>query len=185
MSETCNNNNLKMKLDMRLMMDGSNHITYYKSAFSSKTEFHYRRFALGHTKRRLKIQRRSKKCGRPNASPKDDDATLTKWGYGSNCEYAAKPTNSKLYKDKLKLVLGGYSYIKQIIESCPHLNEKDIVDIKIPYLQIMGFRAVVSIIRLHDKGLLITEDLINQLPFHQKMYSKWWYKPIDQGFLFN
>ncbi|CAO3652492.1 unnamed protein product [Mucor hiemalis] len=28
MSETCNNNNLKMKLDMRLMMDGSNHITF-------------------------------------------------------------------------------------------------------------------------------------------------------------
>lgn len=87
----------------------------------------------------------------------------------SNCEYAGKTTSSKLYKDILKLVLGGYAYIKQIINSCPHLDEKDIMDIKVPYLQIMGFKAVVSIIRIQDKGLLATEDLMRFcFPFSKK-----------------
>ncbi|CAO3652497.1 unnamed protein product [Mucor hiemalis] len=118
MSETCNNNNLRMKLDMRLMI--THHYTIEEEIIMK-----HGKFVMD----------------------------------GTNCEYAAKPTNSKLNKDKLKLVLGGYSYIKQIVESCPHLNEKELVDIKIPYLQIMGFRAVVSTIRLliklssFDKGM--------------------------------
>ncbi|MBM6384736.1 MAG: hypothetical protein JSY10_12190 [Paenibacillus sp.] len=88
---------------------------------------------------------------------------------GSNCEYAAKTISIKLYKDRLKLVLGGYSYIKQIIDSCLHLDERDILDIKVPYLQIMGFKAVVSIVRIQDKGLFVTEDLMSFcFPFSKK-----------------
>lgn len=79
----------------------------------------------------------------------------------STGEYAARPTSSKLYKDRLKLVLGGYSYLKEIINSCPCLSQEDIENIKFPFLQIiMGFNAVLSIVRLEDKGLLVVEDLI-------------------------
>lgn len=62
--------------------------------------------------------------------------------------------------DRLKLVLDGYSYIKEIIKSYPYLTKEDLKDIKVPLLQIKGFNAVLSVIRLEDKGLLVVEDLI-------------------------
>ncbi|KAI9356836.1 hypothetical protein BD770DRAFT_389385 [Pilaira anomala] len=77
-----------------------------------------------------------------------------------NVEYAKKTISSKLYNDRLKLVLGGACYIKEIVTACPFLDKDDILNIKVPYIQIMGFKAVLSIIRIQDKGLFITEDLM-------------------------
>lgn len=79
----------------------------------------------------------------------------------SNSEHETKITSSKFYKDKLELVLGGHSYVKQIIALSPRLSDQDILDIEVPYVQIMGFKAIVSVIHIQDKGLLVTEDVMS------------------------
>jgi hypothetical protein len=78
----------------------------------------------------------------------------------TNCEYAATPTCSKLFKDRLKLVLGGKAYINEMIKSCPYIDEAEIKKIKLPFVQIMGFNAVLSMISLKDKGVYIIEDVM-------------------------
>ncbi|KAI8369258.1 uncharacterized protein BYT42DRAFT_102063 [Radiomyces spectabilis] len=78
---------------------------------------------------------------------------------GSSCEYAAKATCSKLYKDRLKLVLGAKAYLNEIIENCPHLDDDDIREIRIPYIQVMGFQAVLSVLSIKDKGVYIAEEI--------------------------
>jgi hypothetical protein len=78
----------------------------------------------------------------------------------TNCEYAATPTCSKLFKDRLKLVLGGKAYINDMIKSCPFIDETEIKNIKLPFVQIMGFNAVLSMISLNDKGVYIIEDVM-------------------------
>jgi hypothetical protein len=102
---------------------------------------------------------------------------LTKHGKivmdGANCEYAAKATSSKLFKDRLKLVLGAKAYLNKIIKSCAYLDEDDIKNIKIPYLQIMGFKAVLSVLGLKDKGVYVVEDVIKfEFPTTKKQLRK-------------
>lgn len=79
---------------------------------------------------------------------------------GSTCEYAKKATSYKLFKDRLKLVISGKTYINEIISTCPYLTKEDILEIKAPFLQITGFRAVLSVIHLKDHGLYVVEDLV-------------------------
>jgi hypothetical protein len=70
------------------------------------------------------------------------------------------PTFSKLFKDRLKLVLGGKLYINEIIKTCPYINESEIANIKLPFVQIMGFKAVLSMITLKDKSVYVVEELM-------------------------
>ncbi|KAG2201064.1 hypothetical protein INT47_010816 [Mucor saturninus] len=100
---------------------------------------------------------------------------------GLNGEYARKHMNGKLYKDRLKLVLGGMSYLKEIRETCQYLEEKEITGIKIPFIQIMGFNAIVSIIRLEDTGLFVTEDLMIKALSLVKHLLKTLEETIEEG----
>jgi hypothetical protein len=78
----------------------------------------------------------------------------------TNCEYAAKATCGKLFKDRLKMVLGGKAYINEIIKTCPYINETEITNIKVPLVQIMGFKAVLSMISLKDKSVYVVKYLM-------------------------
>lgn len=55
-------------------------------------------------------------------------------------------------------MLGGKAYLNQLIKNCLHLSEQDLKTIIIPFVQIMGFEAVISGLRIVDKGLY-TKDL--------------------------
>lgn len=78
----------------------------------------------------------------------------------TNCKYAAKPTCSKAFKDHLKMVLGEKAYINDIIKSCPYIDEAGIKVIKLPFVHIMGFNAVLSMITLKDKLVYAIENLM-------------------------
>ncbi|KAI8369259.1 uncharacterized protein BYT42DRAFT_583725 [Radiomyces spectabilis] len=91
----------------------------------------------------------------------------------SDCEYASKAIGRKLYSDKLKLVLGAKAYLNEIIANCPHLDEDDIRDIRIPYLQILGFQAVLSVLSIKDKGVYIAEEVFKfDFPTTKKQIRK-------------
>ncbi|KAI7895772.1 uncharacterized protein EV154DRAFT_477221 [Mucor mucedo] len=51
----------------------------------------------------------------------------------------------------------------EILETSPFLEEKDVVNIKIPMIRIMGFKAVESIVRIQDKGLILWWGLSSHL----------------------
>ncbi|GAA5814873.1 hypothetical protein MFLAVUS_008376 [Mucor flavus] len=77
----------------------------------------------------------------------------------SDCEYARKPIPSKYFKDRLKLILATKAYINDLVNNSPCLSEEDIVLIKIPFIQIMGFEGLLSIMSLKDKGIYVVEDM--------------------------
>lgn len=97
---------------------------------------------------------------------------------GSDCEYARKPIPSKYFKDRLKLILATKAYINDLVNNSPCLSEEDIVLIKIPFIRIMGFEGLLSIMSLKDKGIYVVED-IQKFKFptttkkSQKRRNKW------------
>lgn len=93
---------------------------------------------------------------------------------GASGEYAKKPFSSKYFKDRIKLVLASKAYMNSLILSCRHIDNAGILDIKIPFLQIMGFEAQLSILSMQDKELYVVEDL-------QKFYFPITKKHIRQG----
>lgn len=77
-----------------------------------------------------------------------------------NSEYAPRATCWKLYKDCLKLVISSKAYLNQILKNAKHIDEEQILELKVPFLQVMSFRAVLSIIKLADKNVYVIEDLM-------------------------
>lgn len=63
----------------------------------------------------------------------------------SNGEYARGATPAKFYHDRLKLSLGAKAYMNALLKKYPNLTEED-VKIKMPCIQVMGFKAVLSIL---------------------------------------
>lgn len=61
---------------------------------------------------------------------------------------------------RFMLVLAAWDYINELIKACPYLQESDITTVQIPYNQIMGFKVVLSVFRIRDKGVYTTEDLM-------------------------
>jgi hypothetical protein len=58
------------------------------------------------------------------------------------------------------LVLGGNAYINDMINSCLYIDETEIKKIKLPFVQIMCFNAVLSMISLNDKSAYVIEDVM-------------------------
>ncbi|KAI8369261.1 uncharacterized protein BYT42DRAFT_548984 [Radiomyces spectabilis] len=56
-------------------------------------------------------------------------------------------------------MLGAKAYLNEILKGCPHLDEDDVRAIRIPYLQIMGFQAVLFVLYTKDKDVHIAEEV--------------------------
>lgn len=78
---------------------------------------------------------------------------------GSDCEYARKPFPSKYFKDRLKLILATKAYSNDLVNNSPCLSKDDIVCIKIPFIQTMGFEGLLSVMYLKDKCIYVVEDV--------------------------
>lgn len=87
---------------------------------------------------------------------------------GTNCEYARKAVPHKFFKDKLKLNLASKAYINDIITNCPYLEEEDYLNIKIPLIQIMGFKGSLSIMCLKNKGMTLLKKLPSSVFLRRK-----------------
>ncbi|KAI9262653.1 hypothetical protein EDC94DRAFT_694169 [Helicostylum pulchrum] len=85
----------------------------------------------------------------------------------STSSYIEGDTQSKA----IKLALGAKACLNEIIKVGSYLNEDDIKNIKVPYLQIMGFKAVLSVLKLKDNGLYVAEDTLKfQFPTTKKQF---------------
>lgn len=54
-----------------------------------------------------------------------------------------------------------------------HLEEEDVMNINVPFAQIMGFEAVLSILAVKYKGVDVVEDLVKfRFPTTKKRINK-------------
>ncbi|KAI8968321.1 hypothetical protein BDF20DRAFT_981414 [Mycotypha africana] len=78
---------------------------------------------------------------------------------GATGEIARKATKAKLYADRLKSVLTTKCHLNAFIKSLSYISEEDIINVRMPIVQVMGLEAKVSSLRLIGKKKYAMEDL--------------------------
>lgn len=78
---------------------------------------------------------------------------------GLTAEVAKTATKSKLYHDKLKLILATKCHINNFLASVPYIKADQIKKLKFPIIQIMGMNLHVYTLRLAYRGTYVLEDL--------------------------
>ncbi|KAG1138652.1 hypothetical protein G6F37_011152 [Rhizopus arrhizus] len=78
---------------------------------------------------------------------------------GTTAEIAKKAAPKKLFMDKLKSVLGTKCHMNNFLLSIPFIPAKEIKNVVLPIVQIMGFDVRVYTLQLANRGVYILQDL--------------------------
>ena len=78
---------------------------------------------------------------------------------GTTAEIAKKAAPKKLFMDKLKSVLGTKWHMNNFLLSIPFIPAKEIKNVVLPIVQLMGFDVRVYTLQLANRGVYILQDL--------------------------
>ncbi|KAI7900441.1 uncharacterized protein BX663DRAFT_517600 [Cokeromyces recurvatus] len=73
----------------------------------------------------------------------------------------ASSTKSKYYIDALKLTLSSKQHLNDFVSSLPLLTAEDVVQIKMPIIQILGMNCHISCLQIVDKNVYFSQDIFS------------------------
>lgn len=96
----------------------------------------------------------------------------------------AKPRStieSKLFNDKLKLVLVTKCHLNSVLKTMPYIPKSKVKDVKVPIVQIIGLTCHVQALSLTDKGVYLLQDVysVDYPQTHAQVEAKGLQKVIE------